>query len=84
MQIRKIIYFFGLRDYPFFLSKANYKLKYEKGLKILTPKQVLQRFTIALEQVVAGNNSKKLLNEIRQILYLLYQSRKLLKTYTIT
>ena len=42
------------------------------GLKILTPKQMLQRLPIALTQVKAGNNSKSLLNEIRQIVYSLY------------
>ena len=47
----------------------------EKGLKILTPKQILQRLPIALAQVKAGNNSKNLLNEIRQIVYFLYQSK---------
>ena len=46
-----------------------------KGLKILTPKQILQRFTIALAQVKAGNNSESLLNEVRQIVYLLYKSK---------
>ena len=43
-----------------------------KGLKILTTKQTLQRLPIALAQVKAGNTSKNLLNEIRQILYSLY------------
>ena len=43
------------------------------GLKILTPKQMLQRLPIALAQVKAGNNSESLLNEIRQIVYSLYQ-----------
>ena len=38
-------------------------------LKILTPKQMLQRLPIALAQVKAGNNSQNLLNEIRQIIY---------------
>ena len=51
------------------LSDANYhviKNKTEgKGLKILTPKQMLQRLPIALAQVKAGNNSRSLLNEIR-------------------
>ena len=37
------------------------------GLKILTPKQMLQRLPIALAQIKAGNNSESLLNEIRQI-----------------
>ena len=42
------------------------------GLKILTPKQMLQRLPITLAQVKAGNNSENLLNEIRQIVYSLY------------
>ena len=42
------------------------------GLKILTPKQMLQRLLIALAQVKAGNNSENLLNEIGQIVYSLY------------
>ena len=49
------------------------------GLKILTPKQMLERLPIALAQVKAGNNSEKLLNEIRQILYSLYQSKQITK-----
>ena len=50
-----------------------------KGLKILTPKQMLQRLPIALAQVKAGNNSESLLNEIRQIVYSLYQSKQITK-----
>ena len=46
------------------------------GLKILTPKQLLQRLPIALAQIKAGNNLQSLLNEIRQIVYSLYQSKK--------
>ena len=49
------------------------------GLKILTPKQMLQRLPIALAQVKAGNNSESLLNEIRQIVYSLYQSKEITK-----
>ena len=45
---------------------------------------MLQRLTIALAQVRAGNNSEDLLNEIRQIVYSSYQSKKTLKKYTIT
>ena len=44
-------------------------------LKVLTPKQMLQRLPIALAQVKAGNNSGSLLNEIRQIVCSLYQSK---------
>ena len=50
------------------------------GLKILTNKQMLNRLPISLTQIQAGNNSKKLKNEIRQILYLLYRSKVLTKT----
>ena len=69
-------------------SEALYKSKENetkgKGLKILTPKQMLQRLPIALAQVKAGNNSVNLLNQIRQIIYSLHQSKKLLKRYTTT
>ena len=49
------------------------------GLKVLTPKQILQRLPIALAQVKADNNSESLLNEIRQIVYSLYQSKQITK-----
>ena len=48
-----------------------------KGLKILTPNQMLSRLPITLAQLKAGNNSEKLKNEIRRILYSLYRSKKL-------
>ena len=51
-----------------------------KGLKILTNKQMLNRLPILLAQIQAGNNSNKLKNEIRQILYSLYRSKVLTKT----
>ena len=54
-------------DYAKVVSQAMYKAKQGTGLKILTPKQMLQRFPIALAQVKAGNNSEGLLNKIRQI-----------------
>ena len=47
------------------------------SLKILTPDQMLSRLTISLAQLNAGNNSEKLKNEIRQLLYSLYRSKKL-------
>ena len=66
-------------DYSSIVSKA--KLKATKGtrLKLLTLKQMLQRLPIALAQVKAGNNSESLLNEIRQIVYSLYQSKQITK-----
>ena len=45
----------------------------EEGLKILTPDQMLSRLSITLAQLKAGNNSQKLKNEIRQLLYSLYR-----------
>ena len=50
------------------------------GLKILTNKQMLNRLSILLAQIQAGNNSSKLKNEARQILYSLYRSKELTKT----
>ena len=46
-----------------------------QGLKILTPDQMLSRLPITLAQLKAGNNSQKLKNEIRQILYSFYRSK---------
>ena len=50
-----------------------------KALKSLTPSQMLSRLPISLAQLKAGNNSEKLKNEIRQLLYSLYRSKKLTK-----
>ena len=49
------------------------------GLKILTPKQMLQRLPIALASVKAGDASEKLLSEIRQIIYSLYLAKEITK-----
>ena len=49
------------------------------GLKILTSNQMLKRLLISLAQIKAGNNSKSLLNEIKQIVYYLYRSKKITK-----
>ena len=61
------------------LKKAVEKPTTGKGLKKLTPKQLLQRLPIALAQVKPGNNSENLLNEIRKIVYSLYQSKEITK-----
>ena len=50
-----------------------------KGLKILTPNQMLSRLPITLAQLNTGNNSEKLKKEIRQLLYSLSRSKKLTK-----
>ena len=61
------------------MSEAKIKPTKGTGLKILTPKQMLQRLPIALAQVKAGNNSESLLNEIRKIVYSLYESKEITK-----
>ena len=77
----EVINFF--RDYIEMLSNAKYDAKQNQtkgtGLKILAPKQMPQRLPIAFAQVTAGNNSENLLKEIRQIVYSLYQSKKITK-----
>ena len=54
-------------DYSLIMSEAKIKATKGKGLKI------------ALAQVKAANNSESLLNEIRQIVYFLYQSKQITK-----
>ena len=46
---------------------------------MFTPSQMLSRFPVPLAQLKAENNSEKLKNEIRQLLYSLYRSKKLTK-----
>ena len=60
-------------------SAAQRRNQQGQGLKILTPNQILRRLPVALAQLNAGNNSKKLKSEIRQLLYSLYRSKKLRK-----
>ena len=66
-------------DYSSMVSEAKTKATKGTGLNILTPEQMLQKLPIALAQVKAGNNSESLLNEIRQIVYSLYQSKQVTK-----
>ena len=61
------------------ILKFNKQNQQGKGLKILTPNQMLSRLPIALAQLKAGNNSEKLKNEIRQLLYSLYRSKNMTK-----
>ena len=69
-----------IEDYGSMIIDAKRLAKQEgKGLKILTPKQMLQRLPIALAQIEASNNSERLLNEIRQIVYSLHQSKGITK-----
>ena len=60
-------------------SAAQRRNQQGKGLKILTPNQMLNRLPISLAQLKAVNNSEKLKNEIRQLLYSLYRSKNLTK-----
>ena len=64
-------------------SAAERRNQEGQGLKILTPNQMLRRLPISLSQLEAGNNSEKLKNEIRQLLYSLYRSRKNLQNKSI-
>ena len=66
----KVIFY----EIPSHLTKRNGMES--KGIKILTPKQMLQRLPIALAQVKASNTFENLLNEIRQIIYSLYREKK--------
>ena len=58
------------------ILKFNEEKQERKGIKILTPSQMLSRLPISLAQLEAGNNSEELKNEIRQLLYSLYRSKK--------
>ena len=69
-----------IEDHGSMILDAKRIVKQEgKGLKILTPNQMLKRLPIALAQVKAGNNSESLSNEIRQIFYFLYRSKEITK-----
>ena len=61
------------------ILKFNKQNQSGEGLKILTPSQMLSRLSISLAQLEAGNNSEKLKNEMRQLLYSLYRSRNMTK-----
>ena len=63
----------------FYFNKDIQKQQEGLGLKILIPNQMLSRLPITLAQLKAGNNYEKLKNEIRQLLYSLYRSKKLTK-----
>ena len=75
-------YIKSLKDIvDFYKSQSgNVTSKKGEGLKILTNQQMLNRLPILLTQIQGGNNSIKLKNETRQILYSLYRSKALTKT----
>ena len=70
-----------IEDYSSMILEAQRLAREQegKGLKILTSNQMLKRLPIALAQIKAGNNSESLLNEIRQIVYYLYRTKKITK-----
>ena len=68
-------------DYFKMVHKAAYDVNHEKGVKILTCKQMLKRLQLALTQVKAGNTSEKLLNEIIKIIHSLHHEKELTKKY---
>ena len=51
------------------ILKLNREKQLGRGLKILTPNQMFSRLPITLPKLKAGNNSEKLKNKIRQLLY---------------
>ena len=61
------------------MSESKYRATKGRGLRILTPKKMLQGSPIALAQIKAGNNSGSLLHEIRQIFSSLYQLKQITK-----
>ena len=67
----------GFKSGIFLIKSTGSSLTDHSKLKVLTPKQMLQRLPIVLAQVKAGNNSENLLNEIRQIIYSLYQTKEI-------
>ena len=77
----KVIKLYG--DYSTVASEAKYKTIHGQEIKILTPKQMLQRLPITFAQVKVGTTSENLLNKIRQIIYSLDQSKEITKYTTI-
>ena len=62
-------------NYAKIISEAVYRTKQRTILKILTPQQKLQRLPIALAEVKASNNPKKLLNEIKKVFILCFSQK---------
>ena len=81
-QKKMIRYAKSLKDIVDFYNPplGNVMSKKGEGLEILNNKQMLNCLPILLAQIEAGNNSNKLKNETRQILYSLYRSKALTKT----
>ena len=78
---QRILDAFDSKIFPIKIEDIGFsdKMSDHFDVKILTPKQMFQRLPVALAQVKAGDNSEYLLNEIRQIVYSLYQSKEITK-----
>ena len=61
-------------------SAVERRNQQRQGLKILTPDRMLSRLPMSSAQLKAGNDSQKLINKIRQLLYSLYRSKRITKT----
>ena len=68
-----------LKDYSAMRNIGRYDTTREKRLEIFTAKQLLQRLPISFARENVGNTSENLLNEIRQIIYYLYQAKEIAK-----
>ena len=75
----KVLDAFESKLFPIKTNLWGYLDSTHSNLKVLTPKQKLQRLPIAPAQIKACNNSESLLNEIRKIVYSLYQSKEITK-----
>ena len=75
----KVLNAFDSKIFPIKTKGTGYLESEPSSFKILTPNRILKRLPIALAQIKAGNNSKPLLNEIRQIVYSLYRSKEITK-----
>ena len=80
LMLLKLEYFQKRKQVKGLTSVLEKVLNHEQ-LKILTPKQILQRLPISIAQVKAGNTPEKLLNEIRQIACSLYREKEVTKKY---
>ena len=69
IDARKIINKNNMLNFVEIILEFNQLSQTRKALKILTPNQMLSRLPISLAQLKAGNNSEKLKNQIRQLLY---------------
>ena len=79
--VEKILDINGLLNIPDLGSEESAAQRQEgQELKILSQQQVISRLSILLSELLAGHNSQKLKNEIRQIIYSLYRSKNLSKT----